>query len=106
MAANEIHVNDVGIIFESTVHDEAGNVLDVSSATVKDFIFEKPDKTSLNVDASFVSDGRDGKLRYISGPGDLNLVGTYRYQVYLEFGSAVKHTDINKFRVLANVQGA
>jgi len=46
MAANEIHINDVGTKFLVTVTDGTSAV-NISSATTKEFIFQKPSGTKL-----------------------------------------------------------
>ena len=62
MAANEIHVGDIGTIFEITLMDDVA-IVDVSTATLageKQFQFIKPDGSApAAVDASFTTDGTD-----------------------------------------------
>lgn len=103
MASNEIHVNDVGLVFESTVLDENSHPIDLSGAQVIQFTFEKPDKTQLVVPGTLSTDGKDGVVRYVTALGDLNLAGTYRYQLYFEIGPDAKHSDIGKFKVITNL---
>ena len=40
MPVNEIHVDDIGTIFEISMNDDAG-VVDLSSATTTEFLFKK-----------------------------------------------------------------
>ena len=65
MAANEIHMNDVGTKFLVTVTDGT-TAVDISSATTKQLIFQKPSGTKLTKATAFTSDGTDGKMQYIS----------------------------------------
>ena len=63
MAANEIHMNDVGTKFLVTVTDGT-TAVDISSATTKQLIFQKPSGTKLTKATAFTSDGTDGKMQY------------------------------------------
>jgi hypothetical protein len=103
MAAGDIHAGDSGIVFQSTILDENNQVIDMSLANLIQFEFEKPDKTMLIAPANLSTDGKDGKVEYTIGSGDLDQVGKYKYQVYFEVGSSRKHTDVTSFKVLANL---
>lgn len=100
--ASEIHVGDIGTIFESTVLNQDGNAVNLSGATAQ-FMFEKPDSSMLVVNCSFVTDGSDGKIKYVTVDGDLDQNGTWQYQVYYEVESEVKYSTINKFKVKPNL---
>ena len=63
MAANEIHVNDVGTQFLVTVTD-GSSAVDISSATTKELIIKKPSGTKLTKATAFSTDGTDGKMKY------------------------------------------
>lgn len=102
MAANEIHVDDVGTIYRATITDN-GTVVDISTVTTKQFIIRKPDGTLLTVAASFTNSGTDGKMQYTFVAGDLSLVGYYRIQAYLVFSATQKwKSDFDQFKVYAN----
>ena len=102
MAANEIHLGDIGTIFEVTVKDDTA-VLNISTATVKNFEFTKPSGTNVVKSASFTVLGVDGKLRYTTVAGDLDEVGVWNLQVYLEMPTGKWHSDIQQFSVWKNL---
>lgn len=101
MAANEIHVNDVGTQFKLTISDN-GTVVDVSSAT-KQIHFRKPDGTCLEKTANNFTDGTDGIITYITQSGDLDTVGMWKLQAYIDFGSTEFYSDLHFFRVHKNI---
>lgn len=102
MAAGEIHVGDVGLIFLVTIQDDTGP-LDVSMATTRHFIFQRPDKSTLVATAFNNTDGTDGKLFYSTATGDLDQSGTWMFQAFLAIGGSQKYSDIGKFTVVANL---
>ena len=101
MAANEIHLNDVGTQFKLTIAD-AGSVVDVSSAT-KTITFRKPDGTCFSKTASNFTDGTDGIIHYITESGDLDTTGTWKLQAFIDFGATEFYSDIHSFRVHKNI---
>lgn len=79
----EIHIGDVGTDFQVTIKecvDGKVQVVDVSGATTLEIIFERGDKTVVTKTATFVTDGTDGKIRYVSETGFLNSAGDWRMQ--------------------------
>lgn len=102
MAANEIHVNDFGTVFTVTVKD-GSSAIDLSTATTKQIWFEKQDKSVLKKDATFVTDGTDGQIRYVIADGDLDTAGKWRIQAYYVNGAGEWHSDTASFKVHANV---
>jgi hypothetical protein len=101
--SEEIHVDDIGTVFRATVTDEDGNIVDLSSATTKTFLFGKPSGSVLTKSASFTTDGTDGKLYYTSIEGDIDSHGTWTFQVFVDFGSTQWYTNITKFKVYKNI---
>jgi len=101
--ASEIHLYDKGIQFLGTVRDQDNNIVDISTAAVKQLIFKKPSEEVVVKNATFYTDGSDGKLYYITGSGDLDELGNWQYQVYIEPGSNWYHSDIVKFKVERNL---
>lgn len=102
MAANEIHVGDIGTIFRTTVK-EGSSVLDISAATTTQLIFRRPDGTSFTKTAEFTTDGTDGKIEYPTIAGDLDVAGNWSWQSYIVMPSGSWHTDIGTFSVHANL---
>jgi len=100
--ASEIHYGDVGVNFNITVMNDSVP-LDVSNADNIYIIFENPDGGDLIKNASLVTDGTDGKIKYTTVTGDLNQVGTWQIQAKVDFGSSVFSTDIQRFKVFRNL---
>jgi hypothetical protein len=99
----EVHVGDIGTVFEITVKDEDGVVVDISAATTKQFIFAKPGGTKVSKDASFVVNGTDGKLKYVTASGDLDESGDWQLQVYVVMPTGTWHSDIVLVSVCGNL---
>lgn len=102
MASEEIHLGDIGTSFRITVKD-GGEIVDLSTTTVKQIIFRKPDRSTLTKNASFVTDGTDGLIEYISVLNDLDTIGLWSIQVYLENPDGNWSSDIGTFRVHSNL---
>lgn len=94
-------VNDNGTKFDITVKD-SGLAVDISGATVKKIIFRKPSGEKIAKDAVFVTDGKDGKLRYVVAAGDLDAAGSWALQIYLEFPNGKWRSSCPVFQVYKN----
>lgn len=106
MAESEIHKLDIGTSFELTLYDNATGtpvLVDVSTATVKSIIFEKPDGTIVTKEATFVTDGSDGKINYVTVTNDLDLIGNWKIQGKVTMPTGSWYTDISKFKVYDNL---
>ncbi len=104
MAQGEIHVGDVSSRFIVTLKDGDG-IRDISSATVLQIIFHKPDGTDATKTASFYTDGTDGVLTWATtSTSDLDQEGLWKLQAYVEFSGGGKyHSDIRQFQVYPNL---
>lgn len=102
MAANEIHVNDVGTNFLVTVTD-GSSAVDISSATTKQLIIKKPSGTKLTKATAFTTDGTDGKMQYSIGSDDLDEAGSYKLQGKVVISDGTFYTDIHTFKVHRNL---
>ena len=101
-------VGDVGTAIEITVlttDSITGQTtpFDLSSATLKNIRFLKPDGTLLIAPAALSTNGTDGKMRYVTVDGDFDQVGTY--QVEGEVGNSNGHwtTTIVKMKVTKSI---
>lgn len=102
--AAKIHVGDVGTVFEATVKDQDGEVVDISLAGSKIMIFKKPSGTVVLKGAAFVTDGTDGKMKYVtSTTADLDEAGGYELQGHVAIGAGDWHTDTVNFVVYSNL---
>ncbi len=102
MAADEIHVNDIGTVLIFTIKD-GSSVVDVSTATTKQIIFSNPSCSTVTKSGSFTTDGTDGKIQYTTVSGDLDVGGTWRAQAYIVIGGNEWHSDITSFEVHPNL---
>jgi hypothetical protein len=98
----EIHVGDIGTSFQITVNDQNG-VVNLSNVDSMYILFRKPDDSFKQVTPSLLTNGTDGKIKYVTQAGDLDQYGTWQIQARVVFGSAVYSTDIQRFKVLRNL---
>lgn len=103
MAANEIHIGDIGTVFEVTLMDD--EVIEpINAATLMEIVFVKPDKTKVINTAVFSSDGTDGKMRYvIANDTELDQKGTWKIQGIVTFATGKWSSDIDSFKVYENL---
>lgn len=100
---NEIHLDDIGTIFRLTITDETGAPVDVSSATVKKIYLRKPSAELLEKTAVFMTDGTDGVIQYVAVSGDLDEIGEWTIQAYVELTSWKGHSQVITFPVYENI---
>ena len=94
-----VHKADVGTVFELTINDTDGDAIDVSTAAVKYIYFQKPDYTLVKKTASFKTDGSDGIITYTAVANDINMVGTWMVQGYVETSDGKFFTEKKEFEV-------
>jgi hypothetical protein len=94
------HIGDIGTILEITLLN--GNTpANLSEATILQLRLLKPRSTDYIVrKAVFVTDGTDGKLRYIWQEGDLDITGRWLLSIYIESPTLKLHSDIKRFEVI------
>ena len=99
-----VRVGDEGTVFEMTIY-EAGTTspVNISSATVKQIIFTKPNDDVVPKTAVFTTDGTDGKIQYTVQANDLDMAGYWDIQGYIESSSGKWHTTISSFKVEDNL---
>ena len=103
MAANEIHIGDIGTVFEVTLMDDIV-VVDISSASVMQIVFEKADGTKVINTAVFTSNGVDGKMQFVTTvAGDLDQTGNWKIQGIVTLPTGKWSSDISKFKVYGNL---
>ncbi len=98
----EIHVGDIGTQITLSITD-AGTAVDLSSATTKQIIFLKPDRTKLTKTAEFATDGTNGQLKYTTIAGDLDLAGFWQVQAYVVLPTGEWHSSTEMFEVSENL---
>lgn len=100
--ASEVHVNDIGTKIVLTIKDD-NEVVDISKASVIDFIIVKPNATKYTKSGSLYTDGTDGKMYYISIDGDFDVPGNYKVQGKVNLAGGIYYTSIFTFRVHCNL---
>jgi len=73
----DIHVGDIGTIFRVTIADKDIPV-DISDATIRAILFQKPDGTVVTVSGLFTIDGEDGRMEYETIYEDLDMAGVWK----------------------------
>lgn len=99
----EIHVDDVGTQFISTVYNQDEVVQDLSSATAITFRFYTPSRKAKDFVGSLYTDGTDGKVIYTLLAGDVDEAGLWNYQCILALSGGTWSTNIEPFTVYANI---
>ena len=100
--AEEIHLNDIGTVFEVVIVD-AGAAVDISGATTLELIFTPPTKPKKVKVAALVSDGRDGKIEYVTVANDLDETGTWKIQAHVVLSNGAWRSEIGSFNVFGNL---
>jgi len=103
MPAGEIHMNDIGTQFRLTYKDQDSNAIDISSATVNQIMFQRPDATTFSKNMGFLTNGTDGIATYTTVSGDLNFPGIWAFQGYVGMPSGTWFSDITRFTVYENI---
>jgi hypothetical protein len=99
----EIHVGDIGTVFEHTIKD-CDVVVDISSATTQEVYFQRPNNGIADAHTtSFKTDGTDGIVQYSTVADDLDEAGTWKIQFHVIMPSGEWHSDIQKFKVYSNI---
>jgi hypothetical protein len=98
-------VNDFGIpITIALKRQRDGQPLDIATASSLLFVFTKPSGGgTIQRNGVFVTDGTDGEVTYVWQPGELNLKGTWKYEVYVTMPGALMHSDTGTFNVAKNL---
>lgn len=65
--------------------------------------FQRPDGSSFQKAASFVSDGTDGKIKYTTIAADLNMQGAWTLQGVVIITAGTFHSDYSFIQVLPNL---
>lgn len=105
MACNEIHVGDIGTVFQATIQDDcSGAIVDISGAIAMNLVFQKPDGTVVSQTAVHLTDGTDGIMQYVTVLDDLDQAGSWKIQGFVQLPTGSWSTDIHKFKVYSNLQ--
>jgi len=102
MASDEIHVGDVGTVFEITIQD-GSTIVDLTGYTKVDIILKKPEAVKETKVGVVDGDPTTGIVRYTTITGDLDTEGTWQIQAYVEIPGFSGSSDIGCFEVYANL---
>lgn len=98
----EIHVGDIGTTFVVTLMDRT-TVVDISAASTMQIILKPPKGAKLTKTATHVTDGEDGKMKYPTIAGDLNVPGQWQIQAYIVLSGGSWRSSKATFEVFANL---
>lgn len=101
-----IHVNDGGTLIQATVVDQTGAVVNLSSTTTIEFIFQPPAASNLPAfvrTASFITTGTDGGMQYTSVTTDFTVSGQWFLQAKYIIATIPKYTSTRGFYVYPNI---
>lgn len=101
--SEEVHVGDIGTVFEITLYDQGVLLTDTQYASEKCVVFKKADGSLITRPASFKTDGSDAIVQYVSVDGDLDQKGTWRIQARVVLPTGKWSSDTEKFKVYANL---
>jgi len=99
-----IHLNDYGTLF-TVLCEDISDILDVSSATVLQMYFRRPNNGTIfgPRDLSKPGGGTDGLVSYTWAVGEIDTIGKWTYQVYLTFPWGLWHSEPGYFTVYENL---
>ena len=94
--SNFSKVGETPTIEVKIVEDET--IVDLATSTSKKIKIFRPDGSQIERDATFVTDGTDGKIFIVTQDGDLSMKGNYRIEAEILFPA---HT--NPFQTLTKI---
>lgn len=94
----DIFLGDYGIPLEVTITVN-GVAHDISDATTMGLDFKKPDGSTISRTPTFKTDGTDGVLTYTFTTGELDIVGEWKYQIYVVTPTSGRHTEHGSLEV-------
>lgn len=101
-SVEEIHVGDIGTVFEVTLND-CDAIVDLTGALSQELIFKKPDKSVITRTTVFKTDGTDGIITYTTVANDLDQKNSWQVQAKVTLPTGTWSSDIHKFKVYDNL---
>lgn len=99
---SEIHVGDIGTQIILTITDNRV-AKDISNASSRVFRFSDPSGNTFDRNASFYTNGEDGKLRYNLASGDIDEAGVWHVQAIITTPNGTWHSEVLRVQVRANL---
>jgi len=95
-----LYLNDVGTSIVASILDQDGAAIDLSDASLLQYVFCKPDLSTI-LRVATATDA--GDMSYALAAGDLNQAGRWQVQGYVVTPTGEWHTTIQRFTVYANL---
>lgn len=102
MASEKIQIEDIGTSIRIRVQENNVNV-DISPATSMKIFLKKPSGVTSTKVASFVTDGTDALMHYVSVSGDIDEIGTWKAQGWVRLPQGDFFTEVTSFKVNRNI---
>lgn len=104
---DELFVGDIGTSIEFYIREcddsdpdnPVSIPVDISTATLLEVIFLKPDQSTFTVEGELVTDPDDSLMRYITLAGELDLAGPWKSQAKITMPTGLWHTSTVSFKV-------
>ncbi len=104
MSLPEIHQDNIGTVFRFAIRNQDDAVVDLSSASLLEIRFRKPDRTTILVKtATLVTDGTDGLIQYVTIAGDLDTSGPWTRQARVTIPAGDFWSEVIAFQVEDNI---
>lgn len=106
----EVKKGDVGTVFRYLFQDQNQGILDLGAQTTLECDFERGDGSVITRPLAFtqppdgVGDGSDGLAEYVSVAGDIQSVGEWEVEGFVELPSGKWTSDRHKFPVKAPIK--
>jgi hypothetical protein len=103
MTCCDIKLGDWGTTLTFNVLYCNNTAVDISFSTSKHVIFKKPSGNKVVKDATFVTNGTDGKLQYVVESGVFDEIGVWKVQASVYAPNGGWKSDVQSFKVEDNL---
>lgn len=104
MSIPEIHKGNIGTVFRFEIRNQDNVIVDLSAATELEIRFRKPDRVTVLIKiASYVTDGTDGQIQWVTVAGDLDVDGPWIRQARVVIPAGEFWTERLSFDVKDNI---
>lgn len=100
---NFCQIGNAGLQFKVTFLDSEGQPLNISGATAKKINLLKPDGTMVQKTASYLTNGIDGAIYFVTGANDIDAAGLWYVQGEVTVGGSTLTTALGQFEANANI---
>lgn len=103
LEVEHLQKNDIGTILYMEVTDEDGAVVNISTATLLKMAIRKPASETVAILTAIPHDAPNGIMKYILVSGDIDEIGLYQIQGFIEMPAWQGRTDTQYFYVEDNL---